>query len=93
MVTTEAKGRKLVVERGNNQILVPEYKTLLNTFYADGGLDNGGSEVEEEEEEEERYVSMHRPYELAESCGNFLNEGQGLPEEFKGGLTVRLKLH
>ena len=67
------------------KICIPEFKVISNEEY---------KEVNEviEDDDEMRYTEMHRPYELAESCHKFLNGGQGLPKELKGGLKIKIKL-
>eukprot|EP00826_Nyctotherus_ovalis_P030251 TRINITY_DN2408_c0_g1_i8.p1 TRINITY_DN2408_c0_g1~~TRINITY_DN2408_c0_g1_i8.p1 ORF type:complete len:198 (+),score=38.43 TRINITY_DN2408_c0_g1_i8:132-725(+) len=67
------------------KIFIPDFKAVDTEYYKD---------VDEmiEEDDEARYSEMHRPYELAESCYKFLDSGQGLPEELKGGLKIKIKL-
>ena len=75
------------IKEQGNKIYIPEFKPLDKSFYK-----NMEEDCEMENEEESWYEEMHRPYELAESCNKFLDSGQGLPEELKGGLKIRIKL-
>lgn len=69
------------------KIFIPDYKVVDYAFY---------KEVDENEmlenDDEVYYEEMHRAYELAENCNKFLDCGQGLPEELKGGLKIKIKL-
>lgn len=70
-----------------HKIYIPEFKVIDSSYYRDVEEDEM-----EENDEEMMYTEMHRPYELAESCDKFLDSGQGLPEELKGGLKITIKL-
>ena len=74
-----------------HQIIIPEYKFLSETYYYPE--ENKVAEDENKEiDEDEQYVERHKPYELAESCNNFLKESAELPAEFKKGLKVTIHL-
>ena len=70
-----------------SKIFIPEFKVMNNEFYKDIDINDIL-----ENDDEAHYTDMHRPYEIAENCNKFLDNGQGLPEELKGGLKIRIKL-
>eukprot|EP00826_Nyctotherus_ovalis_P065361 TRINITY_DN9607_c0_g1_i4.p1 TRINITY_DN9607_c0_g1~~TRINITY_DN9607_c0_g1_i4.p1 ORF type:complete len:203 (-),score=42.16 TRINITY_DN9607_c0_g1_i4:134-742(-) len=80
-------GKPVVSLKTPPKISIPDFKILENTYYEEADV----NEILESDGEI-HYTEMHRPYELAENCNKFLDNGQGLPEELKGGLKIRIKL-
>ena len=70
------------------KIFIPEFRALDISYYKD----TGESDNKCENDFESKYLEMHRPYELSESIYKFLDSGQGLPEELKNGLKIKIKL-
>ena len=68
-------------------ILVPEFRVLNEGFYKEEPSDG-----EIEVDTDNRYEGIHGPYELAESCNRYFNNGLELPDSFKGGLKIKLHL-
>ncbi len=78
------------VEKKGLPIQIPQYRVLDSSYYDYVGEEEDGDD--EVEGREETYGEWHRPYEVSEACGRFLNCGQGLSDVFKDGLKIKLRL-
>ncbi len=83
-----AEGEDAFCQQTATLIPVPQFQIVSGAYYDEDKLGEGSEEMENDN----KYEELHRPYELAEACHRFLNCGQGLPETFKGGLRIKLRL-
>lgn len=91
MTPTRKNKEKMDIDIHCQNIILPEFKLLNESYYSHPGNDDENL-LEIEDETELQYENIHKLYEMSEMCGHFLNIGQGLPNELKDGLKVTLKL-
>ena len=76
--------------RESNKILIPQFRVITEGDYnIDPQLD---IDVDPQEDLDQHYIALHKPYEMAEICNKYLDNGHDLPPAWRNGLKVRIRL-